>query len=98
MSAPLLHRHTEQLSDRELFVHALLGLLSYGQSVRDTLHRIAPKGPREARDEPDAVTYMLLGCLSIERRLLAELSSWRSESKAKRSNRRVRLDEGGGLL
>lgn len=97
-----IHRHLERLSDRELFVHALLGLISVGDRIERGLDACLPRSQSRNRsvhrDQPiDTVTLLLLGCLSLRQRLLTELSSWQVSTPSV-APRAVELESAGSLL
>lgn len=76
---PPLSRHTDRFVDRNLFLHALLGLVSYGGRFSAALNRLAPPVQRAGRvpSEPmDRETLVVLGLISIWRRVELELSTW----------------------
>jgi hypothetical protein len=80
---PDLHSHVDRLSDRELFVHALLGIIGYGKRVESVLTLIVEGArPRPPSDLPcsDRI-YAVLGCISLTSSLRAELSRWRPVPK-----------------
>jgi hypothetical protein len=84
VNVPQLHRHVERLSDRELFVAALLGLRSLAGRIDQTLEAAAtPSSGRPRRPPPfvaeagDASVMALLGAISVAKKLIAELDSWR---------------------
>lgn len=103
MNVPQLHRHVERLSDRELFVAALLGLRSLAGRISQTIESVAKPGSGGARrvqpfvDEAgDAPIMALLGALSLARKLVAELDGWRPLPPAPSPRRAT--ERAGGLL
>lgn len=102
MEAPRLHRHVERLSDRELFVNALLGLRSLAGRISQTLEDVAAPSSSARQAAPfveqasDAPIMALLGALSLARKLLAELDSWRPPPAV--LSRRRPVGRPGGLL
>jgi hypothetical protein len=81
----LLHSHTQCLSDRDLFVHALLGLLSVSERLERAMTEVAHSvvGKTRRAQAPNAV-YAVLGCISLAKGLRAELATWRAIDDASR--------------
>ena len=101
MTVPLLHRQVERLSDRELFVDALLGLRSFAERVGRTLEGVANPSSSSSRraerfvdERGDASIMVLLGALSVARKFLTELDGWRPKPPAPLPRQAVERTEG----
>lgn len=79
--SPTLQRNAQRLSDRDVFVHALLGAVSVAERVIRSVEGLAakapaPEDPKPRRAETRAPVFALLGAYSAARKLVKQLRSW----------------------
>lgn len=75
-SVPRLHEHRDLFTERNLFLHALLGTLSFGTQFASYVERVADTASEPPSTGSSRSVYAVLGVLSLWRRIEAELVSW----------------------
>lgn len=75
-SVPRLHEHENRFTERNLFLHALLGTLSLGRRFESYVERVADTAGEPPSTGTSRSVYAVLGALSLWRRIEAELASW----------------------
>jgi hypothetical protein len=83
MSVPHVQKHENAFVERNLFLHALLGLISFGNRFETFVKTTASELDCPLSEEPVAHrdVYLLLGALSICRRIRSELALWCEEPR-----------------
>lgn len=90
---PPLHRHDNLFAERNLFLHALLGLVSCARRTKGFVLAVAaqaddpvvpatPQRKTELRPHGDSRVYLLLGVVSLWRRIDREFTTWVSQASA----------------
>jgi hypothetical protein len=88
---PPLSRHANRFVERNLFLHALLGVISYGHRFSSAMDRLAPQVQRTSVrfEKTDRETLLVLGLISSWRRIERELSSWGADAAVERAPRGI---------
>jgi hypothetical protein len=79
MTVPHLHRHADQFVERNLFLHALLGLVSIGDRFEAFFRELTARDDGAESGEsssPGSEVYLVLGALSLFRRVRSEIADW----------------------
>jgi hypothetical protein len=71
---PILDDREPEYRDRDAFVYALLGLISYGRRIERALSGLDARAPAKA--QASSSVYVALGAVSLSRRLTRELLTW----------------------
>jgi hypothetical protein len=94
VSVPRLHEHVSRFVERNAFLHATLGVLSMGerfQAYCEELVRDAqPEPATRARTVPGEI-FVLLGALSLHRKLGGVLTAFAREGDGKQPARPARV-------
>lgn len=88
MRIPALHRHRARFVEENLFLHALLGLLSYGRKLESGLAALATESAVHAESEArparratsEAPLLAVLGALGLWRRTRSVIEDWAEEA------------------
>ena len=94
MGVPRLHEHVSRFVERNAFLHATLGVLSVGerfQAYCEELVRDAqPEPASRARSAPSEI-FVLLGALSLQRKLSGVLAAFAREDAGRAPPRPARV-------
>jgi hypothetical protein len=79
MTQARIQQHRQLFTERNLFLHALLGLLSSGTTFVRFLERTGETESEAPAGGASDSVYLLLGALSLFDRVKSELGRWSSE-------------------
>jgi hypothetical protein len=90
VGVPRLHEHVSRFVERNAFLHATLGVLSVGERFQAYCEELArdaqPEPATRARSAP-SVVFVLLGALSLQRKLQSVLAAFAREGDGKTPRR-----------